>query len=110
MTIPGRFGSTAVIAPHVAEQLAEAFDEIRYYPRIDDTDVRPLKGLGDDRFVPNLDLVEPDTVVALETNQEFIEAYMVGRQPRVLPRTAVAGVPHRQRGTYFRQFWDVAAT
>ena len=36
-----------------------------------------------------------NTVVALETNQDFIEAYMVGVNSRVLARAALARVPDR---------------
>ena len=70
---------------------------------------RPLKELGDELFVPNLNLIERDSVVALETNQDFIESYMVGVNHEFSRELLWREYPTDQRGTYFRQFWDVAS-
>ena len=109
-TIPRRFLASATIAPHVRGQIVEVFDEIKYYPRIDVPMYRPLKELGDELFVPNLNLIERDSVVALETNQNFIEAYMVGVNHEFSRELLWREYPTDQRGTYFRQFWDVAVS
>jgi hypothetical protein len=106
-TIPKRLLSTATIAPHVQGQLVTLFDEIKYYPRIDEPMYRPLKDLGDERFVPNLNLIKMNTVVALETNQDFIEAYMVGVNSEFSRELLWREYPTDMRGSYFRQFWDV---
>ena len=37
--------------------------------------------MGDELLVPNLDLVPPNTISLMLTNQPFIEAYMVGAEP-----------------------------
>jgi hypothetical protein len=108
-TIPLRFLATAAIAPHVRGRIVEVFDEIKYYPRIDEPMYRPLKELGDELFVPNLNLIEKDSVVALETNQDFIEAYMVGVNHEFSRELLWREYPTDMRGTYFRQFWDVTA-
>ncbi|ODR25781.1 hypothetical protein [Mycolicibacterium porcinum] len=107
--IPRRFLAGVDIADHVRNQVVDVFDEIRYYPRIDEPMYRPLKGLGDDCFVPNLSLIERDTVVALETNQAFIEAYMVGVNHEFSRELLWREYPTDMRGTYFRQFWDVTS-
>ena len=60
-----------------------------------------------DGFVPNLRLVEPNTVTLLETNQRFIEAYMVGINHEFARELLWREYPTDQRGSYFRQFWDV---
>ena len=62
---------------------------------------------GDELFVPNLNLVEPDSVTLLETNQRFIEAYMVGLNHEFARELLWREYPTDQRGSYFRQFWDV---
>jgi len=108
-TIPRRFFASAVIAPHIRAQITEVFDEIKYYPRIDLPMYRPLKELGDECFVPNLNLIQRDSVVALETNQEFIESYMVGVNHEFSRELLWREYPTDQRGSYFRQFWDVAS-
>jgi hypothetical protein len=109
MTIPKRFLASAVLAPHIRVQIFEVFDEIKYYPRIDEPMYRPLKDMSKDKFVPNLDLVERDSVVALETYQEFIEAYMVGVNHEFSRELLWREYPTDMRGSYFRQFWDVTA-
>lgn len=108
-TISRRFLVSATIAPHISAQLVETFDEIKYYPRIDVPMYRPLKELGDDCFVPNLNFIERDSVVALETNQNFIESYMVGVNHEFSRELLWREYPTDQRGTSFRQFWDIAA-
>ena len=65
---------------------------------------------GDDLFVPNLHLVEPDSVTLLETNQRFIESYMVGLNHEFARELLWREYPTDQRGSYFRQFWDVRSS
>jgi hypothetical protein len=108
-TIPRRFLASAKIAAHIRAQVAEVFDEIKYYPRIDLPMYRPLKELGEECFVPNLNLIERDSVVALEAKQDFIESYMVGVNHEFSRELLWREYPTDQRGTYFRQFWDVAS-
>ena len=57
--------------------------------------------------MPNLHLVEPDSVTLLETNQRFIESYMVGINHEFARELLWREYPTDQRGSYFRQFWDV---
>ncbi len=77
------------------------------YPEFDVPMYKPLVDAGDDLFVPNLGLVEPDSVTLLETNQRFIEAYMVGLNHEFARELLWREYPTDQRGSYFRQFWDV---
>jgi hypothetical protein len=46
----------------------------------------------------------------LETNQPFIESYMVGLNHEFARELLWREYPTDQRGSYFRQFWDVSAT
>ena len=41
-------------------------------------------------------------------NERFIEAYLAGAQSRVLRELLWREYPTDQRGSYFRQFWDVS--
>jgi hypothetical protein len=106
-TVARRLLATSVLAPHVRGNLVEVFDEIKYYPRIDVPMYRPLKDLSEEFFVPNLNLIRMNTVVALETNQDFIEAYMVGLNSEFSRELLWREYPTDQRGSSFRQFWDV---
>jgi hypothetical protein len=46
--------------------------------------------------------------VVLETNQRFVEGYMVGLNQEMARELQWNEYPTDMRGSYFRQFWDVA--
>ncbi|MGE5830969.1 MAG: hypothetical protein ACM30G_21790 [Micromonosporaceae bacterium] len=96
-------------AVHLPERLhafAEQFIEAMAYPVIDLPMYRALLDLGVEVFVPNLGLIPPNTITLLETNQEFIEAYLVGLNHEMARELLWREYPTDQRGTPFRQFWD----
>ena len=70
--------------------------------------LRALAALSQDWLLPGLDQVLPNTVSLLETNQAFIEAYMVGLNHEFSRELLWNEYPTDQRGSYFRQFWNVA--
>ncbi|MER6315529.1 hypothetical protein ABT237_17380 [Streptomyces sp. NPDC001581] len=92
-------------AAHLAP-FAERFLEVMAYPKIDLPMYEALRGLSVDSFVPNLGLVPPNTVTLLDTDQEFIEAFMVGLNHELSRELLWREFPCDQRGTPFRQFWD----
>jgi hypothetical protein len=67
----------------------------------------PLRDLSAEFLAPNLSLIPNNTVSLLETNQRFIEAYMVGLNDEMGRELLWRQFPTDQRGSYFRQFWDV---
>ena len=67
----------------------------------------PLKNLSSELFLPNINLIEPNSVTLLETNQPFIESYMVGLNHEFARELLWREYPTDQRGSTFRQFWDV---
>jgi hypothetical protein len=101
ITIPGR----------IAEQLpglaVDPFGEVMVYPEIDVPMYEPLKEISSELFLPNIQLIENNSVTLLETNQKFIEAYMVGLNHEFSRELLWREYPTDQRGSYFRQFWDV---
>ncbi len=107
LTVPRWVFNGVTIPPRIREQIGEDFVEAMAYPEIDLPMYKPLVDAGDDLFVPNLNLVEPDSVTLLETNQRFIEAYMVGLNHEFARELLWREYPTDQRGSYFRQFWDV---
>jgi hypothetical protein len=68
----------------------------------------PLRDLSQDYLVPGVELIPPNTVTLLETNSRFIEAYMVGLNHEMARELLWREYPTDQRGSYFRQFWDVS--
>lgn len=107
LTVPRWIWSGVTIPARIREQLAETFAEVMAYPEFDTPMYEPLVKAGKDLFVPNLHEVERDSVTLLETNQPFIEAYMVGLNHELARELLWREYPTDQRGSYFRQFWDV---
>jgi hypothetical protein len=104
--VPRVLGSIG-IPPHLADQRVDPFGEVMVYPEIDAPMYEPLKDLGGDLFVPNVQLVANNSITLLETNQKFIEAYLVGLNHEFARELLWREYPTDQRGSYFRQFWDV---
>jgi hypothetical protein len=69
---------------------------------------RALRDISAEFLAPNLALIPNNTVSLLVTNQRFIEAYMVGLNDELGRELLWRQFPTDQRGSYFRQFWDVA--
>jgi hypothetical protein len=87
--------------------MGEAFVEPMAYPVIDQPMYEPLKDRSAELFLPNINLIEMNTITLLETNQRFIEAYMVGLNHEFARELLWREYPTDQRGSTFRQFWDV---
>lgn len=95
------------LPPWIAEPLVEDFGEVMAYPRIDKPMYEALKERSIELFLPNINLIEPNSITLVETNQRFIEAYMVGLNHEFARKLLWREFPTDQRGSYFRQFWDV---
>lgn len=108
VTVPRRFRAGVAIPPRIVVDLQEEFDEVMAYPRIDQPMYEPLRDRSSELLLPNLNLIPPNTISLLETNQPFIEAYMVGVNHEMARELLWREYPTDQRGTPFRQFWDVS--
>ena len=65
------------------------------YPDFDDPMYEKLRDLSAELFLPNLQLIPPNTISLLMTNPPFIESYMVGLNHEFGTRAAVARVSDR---------------
>jgi hypothetical protein len=109
VTIPAWTWSNIRIPGWIRGQLQkEIFAEAMAYPRFDYPMYRPLANISADLFLPNINLIEYNSITLLETNQKFIEAYMVGLNHEFARELLWREYPTDQRGSYFRQFWDVS--
>ena len=106
VTVPRWVWSAVAIPERIKDQMGEDFVEVMAYPEFDIPMYEPLSK-DKDGFVPNIHLVEPNSVTLLETNQRFIESYMVGLNHEFARELLWREYPTDQRGSYFRQFWDV---
>jgi len=68
----------------------------------------PLCAISSELLVPNLKLIEPNTISLMVRNQPFIEAYMVGLNHEFARELLWREYPTDQRPSSFRQFWDVS--
>ncbi len=99
---------TIEIPAHILTQLRETFVEAMAYPELDVPMYEPLADRSTELFVPNLHFIEQNTITLLNTNQRFIESYMVGLNHEFARELLWREYPTDQRGSYFRQFWDVS--
>ncbi|MCE3555573.1 hypothetical protein LWC33_29530 [Pseudonocardia sp. RS11V-5] len=104
-TVPKTLLAT-VSLPDRLQPFAQRFMEAMAYPVIDLPMYQALLNLSVDTFVPNLTALPPNTITLLETNQEFIEAFLVGLNYEFARELLWREYPTDQRGTPFRQFWD----
>lgn len=78
-------------------------------PRFPQPMYEALRDLSQQLLLPGLETVEPNSVIGLETNPRFVEAYMVGLNHEMSRELLWRGFPTDQRGTYFDRFWDTRA-
>jgi hypothetical protein len=108
-TLPPRIWSQISIPGRIAANLVADFDDIMEYPQIDLPMYEPLRDISPELFLPNIHLIEQNTISLLETNHKFIESYMVGLNHEFSRELLWREFPTDQRGSYFRQFWDIRA-
>jgi hypothetical protein len=107
-TIPRRVAAGISLPTRIRAEIGAAFVEPMAYPVIDQPMYEPLKDRSADLFLPNINLIEMNSITLLETNQPFIEAYMVGLNHEFARELLWREYPTDQRGSTFRQFWDVS--
>ena len=69
-----------------------------------------LRDISSDYLLPGLEHIPPNTATILETNPEFIEAFMAGLSHEMARELLWREFPTDQRGTYFRQFWAATSS
>ena len=109
VTIPNLIYNRLTIPRRIKDQLPERFVPAMTYPEFDVPMYKPLKEISDELFLPNINFIANNSISLLETNQKFIEAYMVGLNHEFARELLWREYPTDQRGSYFRQFWDVSS-
>jgi len=85
----------------------EEFLTAMAYPDIPEPTYKFLLDIDKEFLLPNLELIENNTLSLLKTNQKFIESYLVGLNHEMGQELLWREYPTDMRGSYFRQFWDV---
>ncbi len=78
------------------------------YPDFEEPMYKKLLDISEEFLLPNLKLIPNNCISLLKTNQKFIESYMVGLNHEMGRELLWREYPTDQRGSYFRQFWDVS--
>lgn len=104
VTIPARL--EARLAGLSLSDRAYPLAPIMAHPEFDEPMFGPLRDLGQEKLVPGVGDIPPDSVGVLETNPKFIESYMLGLSHEMARELRWREFPTDLRGTYFRQFWD----
>ena len=68
----------------------------------------PLRDLSQEFLLPGVGQIPRESVGLLQPNLAFIECYMVGLNFEMGRQLLWNAYPTDQRGSYFRQFWDVS--
>ncbi|WP_405057101.1 hypothetical protein OG474_30740 [Kribbella sp. NBC_01505] len=106
LTVPKNLQSRVTLPPRLSQATGQ-LAEVMAYPVFDTPMYQALLDQGDELFVPNINLVPPNSVTLMNVNQPFIEAYMTGLNHEMARELLWREYPTDQRGTPFRQFWDV---
>ncbi|NPC52600.1 hypothetical protein D7X99_07970 [Corallococcus sp. AB032C] len=109
LTVPRRVLAGVFLPPRITVEQVDPFTEVMAYPVIDAPMYKPLAALSSELFLPNVNFIAPNSITLLETNQVFIEAYMVGLNHEFARELLWREYPTDQRGSPFRQFWDVSS-
>ncbi|MCD4650320.1 MAG: hypothetical protein K8S56_00815 [Candidatus Cloacimonetes bacterium] len=86
----------------------DPLDEIMAYPEFPQPMYESLRDLSQSYILPGVEKVPQNTIGLLETNSRFMESYMVGLNHEFASELLWRRFPTDQRGSYFRQFWDVS--
>ena len=109
IVIPRRTLAKIFLPEHIRVRLTEQFAPVMNYPRIDAPMYQPLTKPSPELFLPNINLIENNSVTILETNEKFIESYMVGLNHEMARELLWREYPTDQKGSYFQQFWDTSS-
>jgi hypothetical protein len=109
VTVPRRTLSLVSLSSLINWLPPDPIEPIMAAPQFPQPMYAPLRDLSPQYVLPGVDLIQPDTLGILQVNRAFIEAYMAGLNHEMARQLLFNGYPTDQRGSYFRQFWDVAA-
>jgi hypothetical protein len=108
VTIPRRVLATIMLPQWLIDNMIEQFSPVMAYPVFDVPMYKPLADLSSELFLPHINLIPQNSMTLLESNQRFIESYMVGLNHEMARELLWREYPTDQRGSYFRQFWDAS--
>lgn len=76
------------------------------YPRFPIPVYDYLKEISPDYIIPNISDIAPNSIVIMEPNNAFVEAFLVGMNHEFSRELLWREFPTDMRGSYFRHFWE----
>lgn len=107
-TVVRRALSLVQVDPRLNWAPADPIEPIMAAPDFPQPMYQPLCHLSQEYLLPGIGKIPRESVGLLQPNQAFIESYMVGLNSEMGRQLLWNGYPTDQRGSYFRQFWDVS--
>jgi hypothetical protein len=107
VTIARALRERTTFGPGVIWEREDPLEEIMAYPEFPQPMYEALRDLGQDWLLPGLELIPGNTVALVLANQRMIESFMVGLNHEMSRELLWNEFPTDQRGSYFRQFWNV---
>lgn len=105
-TVPARV-LDRIDAPADLADRPDPLAEVMAAPEFPEPMYEPLADRSQEHLLPGVEDVPRDSVTLVETNPEFVVAYLVGLNHEFGRELLWREYPTDQRGSYFRQFWDV---
>jgi len=109
LTVPKRVQGLVSISSTLPWTPQDPLEPVMAYPEFPQAMYAPLRDLSEAYLLPGVDQVPPSSVGLLQANRRLIESYMVGLNHEMARQLLWNGYLTDQRGSYFRQFWDVRA-
>jgi hypothetical protein len=106
-TFPNRLTSLVKFPSYISLGEPESIFPAMAYPDFEDPMYKGLADISSEILLPNLNLVPQNTISLLKANRKFIESYFIGLNHEMGRELLWREYPTDQRGSYFRQFWDV---
>jgi hypothetical protein len=86
----------------------DPLDPLRWAPNFPQAMYEPLRDTSHELLLPGVERIRQNTIGLLKTNRRFMESYMCGLNHEFAGELLWRDYPTDQRGSYFRQFWDVS--
>lgn len=89
---------------------AEKIKPVMCFPVLPHATYKYLEAISSEFILPGISEIAQNTVSAFETDQKFIEAFLVGLNHEMARELLWREYPTDQRGSYFRRFWNMLDT
>jgi len=106
-TIRHRVGNTIKIWDGAKFKPAKELKPVMAYPEFHEPSYEYLEEISQNFILPNVDKLPRNVITLLETNNRFIEAFLAGLNHEMSRELLWREYPTDQRGSYFRQFWNI---